>query len=116
MLSVIFLSVVMLIVVAPITHMHTTFHVGEATTATTTTTATTATTTTTAATAGQVQIVKHRSDFFHSNQTFVWVNPTLGVSTLKLFTNALAYHTQVLQTYKCSIGSLDCIYSTSFSL
>ncbi len=85
--------------------MHTTFHVGEATTATTTTT--------TAATAGQVQIVKHRSDFFHSYQTFVWVNPTPGASTLKLFTNTLAYHTPVLQTYKCSIGSLDYIDTTA---
>jgi len=84
LLSVIFLGVIMLGDVAPITHMHTTFHVGEATTATTTTTATAATTTTTA-TAGQVQIVKHRSDFFHSNQTFVWVNPTPGASTIKLF-------------------------------
>jgi hypothetical protein len=91
MLSVIFHSVIMLGDMASTTHMHTTFHVGEATAATTATTATTAT-------AGQVQIVKHRSVFFHSNQTFVWVNPTPGASTLKLFTNALAYHTQVLQT------------------
>jgi hypothetical protein len=50
------------------------FYVGEATAATTATTATTAT----RATAGHVQIVKQRSDFFHSNQTLSGLTPLQG--------------------------------------
>ena len=55
-----------------------------ATTAATTATAAAATTTTTAtaaaaATLEQVHFVKHRSGLFHSNQTLVGINPTLGL-------------------------------------